>query len=215
MTEYNPGEVLLNSEDRINSIQAIHNSDSLLQSLNPLLSKQFSKLNVDDLKDRCKKYGISGFSKLKKNELIDVIIKKSTSDSGQLYNLKLDELKALCKQNNLSGYSSLKKDELISYISLNNILNPQEISSQPNVSNVSNVSNTLKDLLNRIDDFKRERQDSKILFHCYVGVSRSATVAIAYLAKSENKTIQEIYELTKHKRPRINPNETFRKMIGL
>lgn len=77
------------------------------------------------------------------------------------------------------------------------------------------TDNTLKDLLNRIEDFKRETLDPKILFHCYAGVSRSATVAIAYLAKSEKKTTKEIYELAKEKRPRINPNETFRKIIGL
>ena len=74
----------------------------------------------------------------------------------------------------------------------------------------------LEDLLNRIDDFKKEIQkDIKILFHCYAGVSRSSTVAIAYLSKITNKTTREIYELVKEKRPRINPNATFRKMIGL
>lgn len=74
----------------------------------------------------------------------------------------------------------------------------------------------LEDLLNRIDDFKKETQkDIKILFHCYGGVSRSSTVAIAYLAKTMNKTTKEIYQLVKEKRPRINPNSTFRKMIGL
>lgn len=74
----------------------------------------------------------------------------------------------------------------------------------------------LEDLLNRIDDFKKETQkDIKILFHCYGGVSRSSTVAIAYLSKTMNKTTKEIYQLVKEKRPRINPNQTFRKMIGL
>jgi dual specificity MAP kinase phosphatase len=74
----------------------------------------------------------------------------------------------------------------------------------------------LEDLLNRIDDFKKEIQkDIKILFHCYAGISRSSTVAIAYLSKINNKTTKEIYELVKEKRPRINPNETFRKMIEL
>jgi hypothetical protein len=74
----------------------------------------------------------------------------------------------------------------------------------------------LEDLLNRIDDFKKETQkDIKILFHCYAGVSRSSTVAIAYLAKTMNKTTKEIYQLAKEKRSRINPNKTFKLMIGL
>jgi hypothetical protein len=78
------------------------------------------------------------------------------------------------------------------------------------------TSDTLKDLLNRIDDYKKESQKyPKILFHCYAGVSRSATVAIAYLAKSENKTTNEMYTLAKEKRPRINPNESFKKILNL
>lgn len=78
------------------------------------------------------------------------------------------------------------------------------------------TSDKLDDLLERIYEFKRETQkEPNILFHCYGGVSRSATVAIAYIAKSENKTTKEIYELVKQKRPRINPNKTFREMIDL
>lgn len=75
---------------------------------------------------------------------------------------------------------------------------------------------SLKDLLNMIDDYKKnKKQDPKILFHCYAGISRSATVAIAYIAKSQNKTTQEVYEFAKQKRSRINPNNTFRKIINL
>jgi len=77
-------------------------------------------------------------------------------------------------------------------------------------------SDSLNDLLNKIDEYQKYIQkEPKILFHCYAGVSRSATVAIAYLAKSQNKTTQEVYELAKQKRSRINPNEGFRKILGL
>ena len=77
------------------------------------------------------------------------------------------------------------------------------------------TSDKLEDLLNRIDEYKMNKNNTKILFHCYSGVSRSATVAIAYLAKSENKTTKEVYELAKQKRRRINPNNGFKKMIDL
>ena len=144
-------EIVLNPGETSSFLE--NTEDSILQSLNPLLSKQFSKLTVDDLKDRCKKYGISGFSKLKKNELIDTILKKSTSDSGKLYNLKIDELKALCKQNNLSGYSTLKKEEIISYISLNNILN-QSVKTPDSIKNIVNTDSSPQDMLEKI---KREK----------------------------------------------------------
>lgn len=82
-------------------------------------------------------------------------------------------------------------------------------------SDVGLTSDKLEDLLNRIDEFKKDKENTKILFHCYTGVSRSATVAISYLAKIENNTTKEIYELAKNKRPRINPNDGFKRMFGL
>ena len=57
--------------------------------------------------------------------------------------------------------------------------------------------------------------ESKILFHCFAGVSRSSTVAIVYLSRKLGLTIQEAYQLAKSKRPFIDPNKDFRKVIGL
>ena len=73
----------------------------------------------------------------------------------------------------------------------------------------------LKIVIPKLRRLYEQDKNIKILFHCYAGVSRSSTVAIAYLSKITNKTTREIYELVKEKRPRINPNTTFRKMIGL
>ena len=55
----------------------------------------------------------------------------------------------------------------------------------------------------------------KILFHCKAGISRSSTVAIYYLSKLNHKTPKEIYDDMKTKRPCINPNAHFRKILGL
>lgn len=85
------------------------------------------------------------------------------------------------------------------------------------VENGGLTSDSLNKLLNIINDYKKEikKDDPKILFHCYAGVSRSATVAIYYLSKTQNKTTKEVYELAKEKRPCINPNSAFRKIIDL
>lgn len=49
----------------------------------------------------------------------------------------------------------------------------------------------------------------KILFHCYAGVSRSASAAIYHLAKVTNISTTEAYQMVKEKRKWIKPNKGF------
>jgi hypothetical protein len=67
---------------------------------------EYSKFTVSHLKDKCKILGISGYSKLTKDELIDLI-------ELTLLNLTVQQLKELCKILEISGYSKLTKDELV------------------------------------------------------------------------------------------------------
>lgn len=53
------------------------------------------------------------------------------------------------------------------------------------------------------------RRCGRILVHCNAGVSRSATVCIAYLMKIEALTFAQAYDLVKSKRPCIQPNAGF------
>ena len=72
----------------------------------------------------------------------------------------------------------------------------------------------LENVLQIISDIKKEKT-LNILFHCYEGVSRSATVAISYLSKQDGKTVDETYNLVKQKHPRTQLSSHFRKLIGL
>ena len=51
----------------------------------------------------------------------------------------------------------------------------------------------------------------RILFHCYAGISRSATLAIAYLVHTNNISLQDAINLVKSKRNIIQPNNGFMK----
>lgn len=52
-----------------------------------------------------------------------------------------------------------------------------------------------------------------ILVHCNAGVSRTATLAIAYLMHYRNMTFEDAYNLVKEKRPAIQPNSGFKTQL--
>ncbi|CAF0835985.1 unnamed protein product [Brachionus calyciflorus] len=65
---------------------------------------------------------------------------------------------------------------------------------------------------NRTYKFIQEakEQNTCCLVHCKMGVSRSASVVIAYLMKEQDLTFQSAFNFTKQKRACINPNDGFR-----
>lgn len=65
-----------------------------------------------------------------------------------------------------------------------------------------------------ITKITNRRPNDKILFHCWAGVSRSATAAIYYLSKCQNIHIDDAFRLVKDKRKWIKPNEGFLKILG-
>lgn len=52
-------------------------------------------------------------------------------------------------------------------------------------------------------------QNRGVLIHCLAGVSRSATVTIAYLISALNMTLNEAYDFVKQRKPSVNPNLNF------
>ena len=61
--------------------------------------------------------------------------------------------------------------------------------------------------------YLEKEMGKRILFHCYAGISRSSTAAIIYFMISTKMTLSTIYDMILSKRPQVNPNSAFRKIL--
>lgn len=59
-----------------------------------------------------------------------------------------------------------------------------------------------------------KEQNSSCLVHCKMGVSRSASVVIAYLMKEYDYTYDQALSFAKQKRACVNPNNSFRQQLN-
>ena len=57
--------------------------------------------------------------------------------------------------------------------------------------------------------------NGKIFIHCTCGVSRSASIVIAYLMWKTHSTFNNTYLFVKKRRPEIDPNNGFRKQLNI
>ena len=57
------------------------------------------------------------------------------------------------------------------------------------------------------------RTNGKVLVHCMMGISRSATIVIGYLMSRHKMSLNDAFVLVKRKRPAIQPNPTFMRLL--
>lgn len=55
--------------------------------------------------------------------------------------------------------------------------------------------------------------EGAVMVHCAAGVSRSATIVMAYLIAKEDMTYQEAHQHVKARRPIVRPNDGFRRQL--
>lgn len=90
------------------------------------------------------------------------------------------------------------------------ILDASSMSREPEYIHIpwDHNSNIVDDLLRLVEVIdERVRQGKRVLVHCQCGVSRSASLIVAYgLYKEPSSTVQEVYDAVKKKSRWIGPN---------
>jgi flagellar biosynthesis GTPase FlhF len=75
-----------------------------------------NKLNLDSLKDKAKDLGVSGISKIKKPDLIQILENEFIKLLPILKEKKSNDLKNICRQCGIKGVAGYKKDYLVCQI---------------------------------------------------------------------------------------------------
>jgi protein-tyrosine phosphatase len=76
-----------------------------------------------------------------------------------------------------------------------------------------NISRYFDDVADKINSIGVRNE--KVLIHCVAGVSRSATLVLAYLMKYHNMSLRDSYRYLYERRPVVRPNVSFfRQLIG-
>lgn len=70
-----------------------------------------------------------------------------------------------------------------------------------------NISTHFDEAINFIEEVNS--RGGRVLVHCHAGISRSATICIAYLMRQRGYSLDEAYEYTKKRRSAISPNFNF------
>jgi len=83
-----------------------------IDDINKILEQKLNETTMDNLKEKCKCFGINGISKLKKQEIIKLLLSEFVKIFPILNDKKKNELKSICTMFNIKFNIGIKKDEL-------------------------------------------------------------------------------------------------------
>ena len=135
-----------------------------------------------------------------------------TSTAGESHDVHLAGRESVCERGTsaAAGSASLHLDTSAEATAQTPTSSPEAVQTQPEYIHVpwdhnTNVVDDLLRLCELIDD--RVRQEKRVLVHCQCGVSRSASLVVAYgLYKNPQHTVQEAYDAVKNRSRWIGPN---------
>ena len=154
----------------------------------------------------------------KRNENeINPKLEKLLTDKNQLPSYSIDKITDRIYLGGLNGamdFNYLSKEKITHVLSIVDIKckYPDNLNITHKIISVeddknSNLLHYFKECIEFIDN------NGKIFVHCECGVSRSATIVIAYLMWKTHSTFDAAYRFVKKTRPEIDPNNGFRRQL--
>ena len=145
------------------------NSEEFLQKtteINKILDAELNKLNAELLKDKCKEYNIAILSKMKKQDIINLLNIEFEKYWNVIRSKKIPELKNICKILDIKGFTGLKKDvlcfQIMTYYASKIIINPdfenkkEILTSQVVLENINVENTSIEELEKQKNEIERK-----------------------------------------------------------
>jgi len=109
----------------------------------------------------------------------------------------------------------LKNSKIIAIISIGNDINNDLNLPLYKINEEDYPNTSLDKYFNDTNNFIiKHKKNGSILVHCSKGVSRSATIILAFLINNNKMSLLEAFNFLKNKRNIIHPNHGFIKQLG-
>ncbi|KAI0689789.1 protein-tyrosine phosphatase-like protein [Cytidiella melzeri] len=127
----------------------------------------------------------------------------------------------------LSSYNIATKPSELDALGITHIVSVVDFVPEPCPSHIKRLHVKLNDTpaadilqhLEETTEFIRsallQNESNKVLVHCLMGISRSATVVCAYLIATNQMTAHDALEFVKTKRSVVNPNHGFQRQLQI
>ena len=119
---------------------------------------------------------------------------------------------------NASNYDSLMSNRITHILNVSSEVDNffPDIFKYLNVRVLDIEETDLLKEFDRTNKFIQEakEQETSCLVHCKMGVSRSASIVLAYLMKELSWSYDQAFQYTKQKRSCINPNDSFKQQLA-
>ena len=149
------------------------NSEEFLQKtteINKILDAELNKLNAELLKDKCKEYNIAILSKMKKQDIINLLNIEFEKYWNVIRSKKIPELKNICKILDIKGFTGLKKDvlcfQIMTYYASKIIINPdfenkkEILTSQVVLENINVENTSIEELEKQKNEIERKMMEA-------------------------------------------------------
>ena len=162
-----------NSADNMSIVSDITDIVTLVDeseiNINSIFENKIQKMNIDELKDKCKENFIIGLSKLKKAEIIQLLMDKFTKIWDLLKKTKLQDLRDIYKTNKMKDkYSNGTSKKHI----INNIMNYNSkcetlqfiktINQDTFVKNNKQAELNIEEKCQVKEDFEKQQQEEEL-----------------------------------------------------